>query len=339
MLAHLRATAWLFVLTLLLCCVAYPLLLWLVGQGLFPHQANGSLVTDADGAVRGSALLAQPFSEPKYFQPRPSAVGYNAAASGGSNLAASNPKLRGRVAWKLGLIARYRADGPRQGAAVGPDVEKWFALKAARGGNPTAAWAEANPTLAGEWVNNSALLQDYVKQWAKDHPAVVAGWKKANPGGGNDPSAVDLAGGFFGSFSQAYPGAFPGEAEDAETKKKLIRPVTAGDEIRQVFFDSWLAEGHDRIDPLRDLEQVPADLVMASGSGLDPHITLRGARYQLDGVVRARAQESGRGESDVRERIEQLLARHSFKPLLGLVGEPLVNVLEVNRAMDAELKK
>src|SRR5262249_49000643 len=105
--AHVRANLWLLLLTLAVCCVLYPLALWAVGQGVFPDRASGSLVTGADGKVVGSRLIAQPFSDAKYFQPRPSAVSYNAAASGGSNLAASNPKLRGRVAQALGLIARY----------------------------------------------------------------------------------------------------------------------------------------------------------------------------------------------------------------------------------------
>src|SRR4051812_45101718 len=127
MTAHLRANVLLVVLTLALCCVLYPLVLWGIGQTVFPSAASGSLVTDSAGKVRGSRLIAQPFNDAKYFQPRPSATtpDYNASASGGSNLAANNPKLRGRVAQALGLIARYRKDGPRKGAAVGPDVEKW----------------------------------------------------------------------------------------------------------------------------------------------------------------------------------------------------------------------
>ena len=338
MFAHLRATLWLFGLTLLVCCVLYPLALWSVGQVLFPTQANGSLVLDEHGKVRGSHLLAQPFSDAKYFQPRPSAVSYNAAGSGGSNLAASNPKLRGRVAQKLGLIARFRKDGPRNGAFVGADVESWFLARSKeKGRNPTTEWAKANPTLAGEWVNSSDLLKDYVVAWSKANPKAVAEWKKANPDKSGDPPPSELAGPFFESFR---PGTFPGEVEETKDgeKKKVIRPVSEGDEIRQVFFDTWLTENQKQIDPLRDLEQVPADLVMTSGSGLDPHITLRGARYQLDGVVKARAEELHKSADEVRAAIDQLLSKHSFRPLAGLVGEPLINVLEVNRAMDAELK-
>jgi K+-transporting ATPase ATPase C chain len=338
MFAHLRASVWLLGLTFLLCCGLYPLVLWLVGQGLFPSHANGSLIEEA-GKVRGSRLLAQPFSEPRYFRPRPSAVGYNAAASGGSNLAASNPKLRGRVAQQLGLIARYRDDGPRQGAPVGPDIEKWFARQTKeKKRNLTAEWAASNPTLASEWVNGSDLLKAYVTDWAKGHEDVRAAWKKDNADK-SDPSPADLGPYFFASFARVNPGAFPGEVEETKDGKKVkvIRPVREGDEIRQVFFDTWLTENPEKIDPLTDLEQVPADLVTTSGSGLDPHITLRGARYQLGAVAEARAREMKLPVKDVRELIEKLLEKHRFRPL-GFLGEPLVNVLELNRSMDAELK-
>ena len=78
--------------------VAYPVLLTGLGAGLFPAQAKGSLL-EKDGSVIGSALIGQPFSEPGYFTGRPSATDpgpYNALASAGSNLAASNPALRQR---------------------------------------------------------------------------------------------------------------------------------------------------------------------------------------------------------------------------------------------------
>ncbi len=341
MIAHLRATLWLFVLTLLVCCVLYPLALWAIGQGVFPRNADGSLVLDDKGKVRGSQLVAQPFSDAKYFQPRPSAASYDAQASGGSNLAASNPKLRGRVAQKLGLIARYKNDGPRKGEPVGPDVEKWFAIQVKeKKRNPTLEWAKANATLATEWVNSSDTLKYYVTQWATTHPDVIAEWKKANPGNSDEPKPADLAGPFFVSYCKIHPGTFPGEVDGTENgaKKKIIRPVTEGDEIRQVFFDTWLTENPEKIDPLHDLEQVPADLVMTSGSGLDPHISLRGARYQLDAIVEARVKQTGKSPEQVRGVIEQLMKEHSFRPLSGLIGEPLVNVLELNRAMDVECR-
>src|SRR5207245_1168361 len=105
--AHLRANLWLLGLTLALCCVAYPLALWAVGRAAFRHQAEGSLLPGADGGVVGSRLIAQPFTGDEYFWPRPSAVSYNAAASGASNWAANNYQLRFRVARTLGPVVKY----------------------------------------------------------------------------------------------------------------------------------------------------------------------------------------------------------------------------------------
>src|SRR5262249_34693143 len=150
---------------------------------------------------------------PKYFQPRPSAVGYNPSASGGSNLAASNPKLRGRVAQALGLVARYRKDGPRKGGPGGPGGEKWFRAQVKKGRNPPREWAKDNPTLASEWVNGSDLLKAFVKQWAEQHPEVVSQWKKANPDADGDPGEADLGPTFFASYARAHPGTFPGTVE------------------------------------------------------------------------------------------------------------------------------
>jgi K+-transporting ATPase ATPase C chain len=79
------------VVTMLLCGGAYPLLMWGVGQTLFAERANGSLIRRADGTVICSRLVAQPFTGSEYFFPRPSAVDYDAASTGGSNLGPSNP--------------------------------------------------------------------------------------------------------------------------------------------------------------------------------------------------------------------------------------------------------
>jgi K+-transporting ATPase ATPase C chain len=75
-------------------CGIYPLVVWVLAQGLFPAKANGSLVMRS-GKIVGSSLLSQGFIDPKYFHPRPSAAGqgYDAVSSGGSNLGPTSKKL------------------------------------------------------------------------------------------------------------------------------------------------------------------------------------------------------------------------------------------------------
>lgn len=88
------------------------------GTGLarlaFPVQSDGSLIVDADGRVRGSALLAQPFTGDGWFQPRPSAAGHDPMAAAGSNMARSNPALARRVADGTAAVALREGIAPVQ---------------------------------------------------------------------------------------------------------------------------------------------------------------------------------------------------------------------------------
>src|SRR5438093_6697989 len=187
MLAHVRAAIVSLVLLSAVTGIAYPAVVTVIAQVVFPHQANGSLIVK-DGKVVGSALIGQPFEDPKYFWGRPSATtpfGYNAASSSGSNQSATNPDLVKAV--------QARVD----------------ALRAADPGNTAP---------------------------------------------------------------------------------------------------------------------VPVDLVTASGSGLDPHISPAAALYQTVRVAKARKMD--------RDAVRELVERHTQGRWLGVFGEPRVNVLELNLALD-----
>src|SRR5262245_476492 len=171
------------------CCGLYPLIVFGISQMLFHDSANGSLIVDPDGTVRGSKLLGQAFADAKYFHPRPSAAGngYDAASSGGSNLGPTSQKLNDAIKER---IAAYRAENG-----------------------------------------------------------------------------------------------------------------------------------------LSESEPVPADAVTASGSGLDPHISLHNAELQLRRVAKAR----GWSEDKLREVVRQ----HTHGRDLGVFGDPGVSVLELNLALDS----
>ncbi len=120
---ELRISVLLTVVFAFLLCGAYPALVWAGAQAFFPAKANGSLLMDKDGVVRGSTLLAQNFSSDKYFQPRASAAGtgYDATSSGGTNLGPTSQKLSDSF---KAAVAAYRtsnalaADAPVPADAV-----------------------------------------------------------------------------------------------------------------------------------------------------------------------------------------------------------------------------
>jgi K+-transporting ATPase ATPase C chain len=105
-----------------LLCGAYPLAVWAGAQALFPAKANGSLLVDAAGTVRGSKLLAQNFSSDKYFQPRPSAAGtgYDATNSSGTNLGPTSQKLSDSI--KAAVAAYRSSNGLAADASVPADA-------------------------------------------------------------------------------------------------------------------------------------------------------------------------------------------------------------------------
>ncbi len=118
--------------TTVLLGILYPLLVTGLAQLIFPKQANGQLIQGKDGVVVGSRLIGQPFSGPGYFHSRPSAAGaagYDATASGGSNLGPTNAQLIARV---NGDVAKLQAENPgvpipvdlvtTSGSGLDPDI-------------------------------------------------------------------------------------------------------------------------------------------------------------------------------------------------------------------------
>src|SRR5215471_7134066 len=121
MLTHVRAAIVSLALLTVVTGVAYPALVTLIGQLVFPRQANGSLIMK-DGKTVGSALIGQPFDDPKYFWGRPSATtpfGYNAGSSAGSNLSPTNAELIKTV---QGRVDALRAADPGNTTPVPVDL-------------------------------------------------------------------------------------------------------------------------------------------------------------------------------------------------------------------------
>jgi K+-transporting ATPase ATPase C chain len=184
MISQLRPSFFMLLIFTVITGVIYPLAVTGIAQVIFPDQANGSLIM-VNGKAVGSELIGQQFDDSKYFWGRPSAAGYNAAASSGSNYGPMNPNL----------------------------------LKAVQARIDTLKAADPNNTLS-----------------------------------------------------------------------------------------------------------IPVDLVTASGSGLDPHISVAAVLYQIHRVASAR----GLSEADVRSLVDQYTEGRQF----GIFGESRVNVLKLNLALD-----
>ena len=330
--AHLRANLWLLGLTVLLCSVIYPAALWVVGRTVFAANAEGSLIYDSgkkSAEPIGSRLIAHEVKGDQYFQPRPSATSgnaYNAAASGASNWAANNYQLRDRAARALAPVVKY-GKGPREGQPVAADVVRWF-----RQEQPglVAEWAGTHAALAQAWAKSDDTTKEFVQDWFKQRPADFEAWQKKNPGKKAEPEELAVA--FFEGFSREHPATWLTVAEIKDEKGKLVKRVALVEkededsaDIASVFFDMW----RDTHPDVR-LTEVPADMVTASASGLDPHITLKNALYQLPRVADKWAELTGQDRMRLRGEIETLLRLHASAPMFGLAGVKMVNVIEMN---------
>src|SRR5580693_5597963 len=121
------------------CCGIYPLVVCGLGQVLFADKANGSLIVDSKGVIRGSKLIGQNFTGAKYFHPRPSAAGngYDPTSSGGSNLGPTSKKLADGIAQN---IADYRS---QNGLATNAPVPADAVTASASGLDPHISPANA----------------------------------------------------------------------------------------------------------------------------------------------------------------------------------------------------
>ncbi len=149
--------------------VIYPLVVTAIGHAAFPHRSHGSLIV-RNGEIVGSELIGQPFDDPKYFWPRPSAtdpVPYNAGASGGSNLGPSNPKLMQAVRTR---VVKLKAADPNNNlpipvdlvTASGSGLEPYISPAAARYQVPRVARARG---LTAEQVRQLVRANTWGRQW------------------------------------------------------------------------------------------------------------------------------------------------------------------------------
>lgn len=164
-------------------CGIYPLVIFGAAQWLFPHQANGSLLVDRSGAVRGSALIAQNFTGAKYFHPRPSAAGANgfdATSSGGSNLGPTSSNLVANITQN---IATYRAENnlaiPQSGTPVPADA----VTASASGLDPDISPANAElqiPRVARARGLSEERVRKLVQQYTRGRDLGVFGESRVN---------------------------------------------------------------------------------------------------------------------------------------------------------------
>lgn len=128
-----------------------------------PFSSRGSLIRNAEGAAVGSVLIAQKFTQPFYFWPRPSAVDYDASAAGGSNLPPSSPELERQVKERIAALAGT-AENPVPVdllAASGSGLDPHLTLAAAVfQTNRVAAARGLDPGLLREWIGNRVRRKD-----------------------------------------------------------------------------------------------------------------------------------------------------------------------------------
>ena len=161
--------------TTVLLGLGYPLLVTGIAGVVFPHKAAGSLILK-DGTVIGSSLLAQSFTSDRYFHPRPSAAGngYDATASGGSNLAQSSKTLVDRIQGSIDKLAAENPGKPvpidmvtTSGSGLDPDI------------TPDSAYFQA-PRIAKARNLSEAQVQKLIEQHITGRQLGVLGEPRVN---------------------------------------------------------------------------------------------------------------------------------------------------------------
>jgi K+-transporting ATPase ATPase C chain len=296
---HIYASCAATVILLAICCAAYPALIWAIAQGIFPHEANGSLLdrqgkpTNDPSKAVASELLAQNFSVPGYFHPRPSAAGngYDPTSSGGSNYGPISDKLLN------GATSQPATQPAPADASTQPATAP--AATTAPATAPTTAPTTQPETLAYDGlrlrvihyaVDNNIAFKLTSQRADGTGPAVDVPLSKYTDSSGNlnDVALVD---------------AFPHPATDGATPDRMV----------------LIATGFSRA--------VPVDAVTASASGLDPHISRANADLQAPRVAAAR-----NISVDV---VEKLIDQATDPASLGFIGESGVNIMRLNLALDA----
>jgi potassium-transporting ATPase KdpC subunit len=155
---HLRPAIVSLIALTVLTGLIYPVVVTGIAQVLFPHQANGSLIVK-DGKAVGSALIGQPFDDPKYFWGRPSATSpfpNNARASTGSNLGPTNPDLQKQV---QGRIDALRAADPDNTAPIPVDLVTASGSGLDPHVSPAAALYQVHRVALGRKLDEEAVRQ------------------------------------------------------------------------------------------------------------------------------------------------------------------------------------
>ncbi len=158
--------------------VGYPLAVTGISQLVFPHQANGSLITK-NGQVIGSELIGQNFTRPEYFQPRPSAAGndgYDATASGGSNYGPTNQKLIDRV---KASVDKFRKDNPDYHGPIPADLVTASASGLDPDISPASAQAQALRVAKARGISADQINQ-LVAQYTKSPDLGLLGEPRVN---------------------------------------------------------------------------------------------------------------------------------------------------------------